>query len=392
MLAALLCLLLADTISYRIRLADGTQTTARLTLPTTADGTVQVDSDDTRSVFRPYAVSGATASVVGKLTRWEALPLKGGWRLQRPQGGALPLDAPLLTFHDLRLFLGKRIEELGDKPLRFWQLGYASERPGLDQVELTAAGTEPMVVGGKRVLAQRYRASIKLWLTGKTQRTTLYLGPSGELLRADPPFVSAPLRAAAPLSKNADGNLTMTYREPGYSLRAEPKDGGYTIRAIVEGRSLPGSVLTDATGKPLRIENDFPGKPFVGLVEAESMTWTLDAPQTARTVLPDDDDIPLFPAQLFATALWEKSFPTVGTQHEGVLLMMHDGLPDELTLERLADPATGLHRYRFTGESFKAELITDGTRLRLLRLPDGSQIVAADGEALLTTIPALAWP
>ncbi|MBB6051142.1 hypothetical protein [Armatimonas rosea] len=392
MLAAFLCLLLADPISYRISLADGTRTTARLTLPTTAEGAVQVDSDDTRSVFRPYAVSGATASVVGKLTRWEALPLKGGWRLQRPQGGALPLDAPLLTFHDLRLFLGKRIEELGSKPLRFWQLGYASERPGLDRVELTPAGTESMVVGTKRVLAQRYRASIKLWLTGKTQRSTLYLGPSGELLRADPPFVSAPLRAASPLTKSDDGVLTMTYREPGYSLRAEPKDGGYTIRAIVDGRSLPGSVTTDSSGKPQRIENSFPGKPFVGLVEAQELSWTLDAPQTSRTILPDDDALPLFPPQLFATALWEKGFPTVGTQHDGVLLLMHDGLPDELTLERLPDPAAGLHRYRFTGDTFKAELITDGTRLRLLRLADGSQIVASDGESLLTTIPALTWP
>ncbi|WP_395094443.1 hypothetical protein [Armatimonas sp.] len=391
MLAAFLCLLFADPISYRLSLADGTRTTARLTLPTTPEGAVLVESDDTRSVFRPYAVSGATATVVGKLSRWEALPTKGGWLLQRPRGGALPLDAPLLTFHDLRLFLGKRIAEQGSKPLRFWQLGYASERPGLDRVDLTPYGTESVSVGGKRVIARRYRASIKLWLNGKTQRSTLYLGPSGELLRADPPFVSAPLRAASLLAKNAEGVLTITYRQPGYSLRAEPTDTGYQIKALVEGHTVAGSVLTDKTGKPLRIENDFPGKPFVGISEPEGLSWTLDAPQISRTVLPDEEDLPLFPAQLFATALWEKAFSTVGVQHSGVLMLLHDGLPDEVTIERLADPAIGLRRYRFTGETFKADLITDGTRLHLLRLADGSQIIASDGEGLLSGVPALTW-
>lgn len=399
MLVALLSLLLvplrlpvADPIPYQIRLADGTQTTARLTLPETTEGTVQVESEDTRSVFRPYAVSGATATVVGKLSRWEALPLKGGWRLQRPQGGALPLDAPLLTFHDLRLFLGQRIAERKGKPLRFWQLGYANDRPGLDLVELTPTGTEPMLLSGKRVLARRYRARIKLWLGGKTRLSTLYLGPSGELLRADPPFVSTPLRAASPLSKNADGVLTITYREPGYALRAEPTASGYTIRAIVGGEAVPGSVQTDPSGHPQRIENDFPGKPFVGLVGEEGLSWTLDAPQVTRTVLPDDETQVLFPAQLFATALWEKALPAVGDQREAVLLLMHDGLPDELTIERLADPSAGVHRYRFLGEGFKAELVTDGTRLLVLRRDDGSQIVAQGSEGLLASLPRPVWP
>lgn len=392
MLVAFLSLLFTDPIPYRLMLSDGTRTTARLTLPETAEGAVLVESDDTRSIFRPYAVSGATATVVGKLSRWEAQPTKGGWQLQRPLGGALPLDAPLLTFHDLRLFLGKRIAEQGTKPLRFWQLGYSRERPGLDRVDLTPSGQEAVVVGGKSVLARRYRATIKLWLNGKTQRSTVYIGPSGELLRADPPFVSAPLRAASLLTKSAEGVLTMTYQQPGYSLRAEPHEKGYQIKALVGGSLIPGSVLTDRSGKPQRIENDFPGKPFVGLIEPEGLSWTLDAPQISRTVLLEEGDLPLFPAQLFATALWEKAFAVVGEQHSGVLLMLHDGLPEEVTIERLADPVAGLHRYRFTGEVFKAELITDGTRLRLLRLSDGSQIVARDGEALLSSVPTLLWP
>ena len=42
------------------------------------------------------------------------------------------------------------------------------------------------------------------------------------------------------------------------------------IKAIVAGRSAPGSVLTDRSGKPQRIENDFPGKPFVGRIEPDA--------------------------------------------------------------------------------------------------------------------------
>ena len=394
MLAAFVCLLLTDPFSYRIALADGTRTTAKLTLPTTAEGTVRVESDDTLSTFRPYAVSGTTAAVIGKLSRWEALPVKGGWKLQRPQGGSLPLDAPLLTFHDLRLFLGKRIDELkaAGKPLRFWQLGYAKERPGLDLVELTEAGTEPMLVSGKRVLARRFQVRVKLWLNGKTQRSTVFVGPSGELLNAAPPFVSSPLRAASLLTTMPSGALTITYRQPGYALRAEPIDSGFQIKVLVEGRAVPGSVTTDLVGKPLRIENEFPGKPFVGLVEEESLSWTLDVSQLTRTVQPDPEDLPIFPAQLFATAVWEKAFAAVGDTHTAVLLMLHEGLPDELSIERLPDPAPGLRRYKFTGEGFKADLITDGVRLRLLRLPDGSQIVASDGETLGSTIPILTWP
>ncbi len=394
MLVAFVCLLLADPFTYRIALADGTNTTATLTLPETPEGAVRVESDDTLSTFRPYAVSGATATVVGKLSRWEALPVKGGWTLQRPQGGALPLNAPLLTFHDLRLFLGKRIDELkaAKKPLRFWQLGYSSERPGLDLVELTEDGTLPMQVSGKRVIARRFRARVKLWLNGKTQRSTLYLGPSGELLNAGPPFVSAPLRAASLLTMMPSGALTMTYRQPGYSLRAEPTDSGYQIKVLVADQAVAGSVTTDSTGKPLRIENEFPGKPFVGQIEATSLNWTLNSPQLSRTIQLNPDDLPLFPAQLFATAVWEKAFSAVGDTHDAVVLMLHDGLPDELSIERLPDPGVGFHRYRFTGEGFKAELITDGVRLRLLRLPDGSQIVARDSESLGASISPLTWP
>ena len=113
MLAPFLCLLLTLTepISYKIAFLDGTKAVAKLTLSASSEGPVRVESDDTISTFRPYAVSGATATVVGKLSRWEALPVRGGWKLQKPLGGVIPLDAPLLTFHDLRLFLGKRIAE-----------------------------------------------------------------------------------------------------------------------------------------------------------------------------------------------------------------------------------------------------------------------------------------
>ena len=129
----------------------------------------------------------------------------------------------------------------------------------------------------------------------------------------------------------------------------------------------------------------------MGLVEPDSLSWTLDVSQLTRTVQPDPEDLPIFPAQLFATAAWEKAFAAVGDTHSAVLLMLHEGLPDELSIERLPDPASGLRRYKFTGEGFKADLITDGTRLRLLRLPDGSQIVSSDGETLGSTIPILTW-
>ncbi|WP_309707794.1 hypothetical protein [Armatimonas sp.] len=395
MLAPFLCLLLTLTepISYKIALTDGTKTTAKLTLSASPEGPVRVESDDTISTFRPYAVSGTTATVVGKLSRWEALPVRGGWKLQKPLGGVIPLDAPLLTFHDLRLFLGKRIaeREAAGKPLRFWQLGYTRERPALDLVELTADGAIPMQVGGKRVIAKRYQAKVTLGLTQKVERSTIHLGPSGELINASPPFVSSDLRAQTILAEAPSGGLVITYRLPGYTLRAEPFEGGYQVKVLVDDKAVPGSITTDLTGKPLRIENEFPGKPFVGLVESGSLNWSMDTPQIARTVLPDPDDIVLFPAQLFATSVWEKRFTTVGELHEAVLLLMHDGLPDEVTIERVADPAEGLHRYRFTSESFKADLITDGTRLRLLRRPEGSQVVSGDGEALGAAYPTLAW-
>ena len=396
MLAPFLCLLLTLTepISYKIAFIDGTKTAAKLTLSASPDGPVRVESNDTISTFRPYAVSGATATVAGKLSRWEALPIRGGWKLQKPLGGVIPLDAPLLTFHDLRLFLGKRIAELevAGKPLRFWQLGYTSERPALDLVELTSDGTIPMQVGGKRVVAKRYQAKVTLGLNQKIERSTIHLGPSGELINASPPFVSADLRAQTILAEAPRGGLVMTYRLPGYTLRAEPSEGGYQVKVLVDDKAIPGSVITDLTGKPLRIENEFPGKPFVGLVESGSLNWSMDTPQISRTVLPDPDDIVLFPPQLFATAAWEKRFTSVGESHEAVLLLMHDGLPDELTIERVADPAEGLHRYRFTSESFKADFITDGTRLRLLRRPEGSQVVSGDGETLGAAFPILAWP
>lgn len=390
LLAAFL-LLNTDSLSYKVTLADGTQTVARVFLPESTEGTVRVESADTRSTWQPYAVSGATATVTGRLTRWEALPLKGGWRLQRPRGGALPLELPLLTFHDMRLFIGKRYDALGTAPKRFLQLGYASERPGLDQVELAPAGTELLLLGTQRVLARRFRYTAKLWLNGKTQRGTIAVGPSGELLRADPPFVSTPLRAATLLTKTPTGALVLSYKQPAYALRAEPNDVGYTIKTIVAGRTLEGAVSTDQVGRPLLMENNWPGKPFTGRVIRDELAWTLDVPASSRTVFPDEEDIVLFPPQLFATREWERSFPTIGETRSAVLLLLHEGLPDEVALERLPDPQPNLHRYRLTGEHLKADLITDGARLLLLRFADGAQIVGPGGDAL-RSVPGLAWP
>jgi len=391
-LSAFLLLLAPDTSTYRVTLVDGKQTTTTLTLPPGGEGTVRVEAEGTHAFWRPVAASGATASVTGTLTRWEALQVKGGWRLQRPVGGALSLTAPLLSFHDMRLFIGKRYEELKARPRRFLQLGYAAERPGLDQVELTPAGTEKVTLGGKTLTVRRLRFSAKLWLSGKTQRGTIAVGPSGELLRADPPFVSTPLRAASLLTKMPSGALVMAYAQPAYTLRAEPlAEGGYRIKTLVDGQALLGAVTTDAAGHPVRIENDWPGKPFVGIVEGEGLSWTLDAPSVTRTIVPEDGDLVLFPPQLFATAAWEKALAAVGEKRTALLLLMHDGVPEELELERLDDPRAGFHRYRLTGATIKADLISDGTQLQLLRFADGAKIVGPTGDSLLT-VPPLAWP
>lgn len=391
-LSALLLLLVPDTTTYRVTLVDGSQTNATLFLPPNGEGTVRVETADTHAMWRPVAASGPTASVTGTLTRWEALQVKGGWRLQRPVGGALPLRAPLLTFHDMRLFLGQRYDELKSRPRRFLQLGYAEERPGLDQVELTPAGTEKVLIAGKPITARRLRFSAKLWLNGKTQRGTIAVGPSGELLRADPPFVSTPLRAASLLTKMPSGALVMTYAQPSYTLRAEPVEGGgYRIKTLVDGQALLGAVTTDAAGHPTRIENDWPGKPFVGLVEDGTLSWTLDAPSVSRTLQPEESDLVLFPPQLFATAAWEKELTAVGEKRSAILLLLHDGLPEELELERLPDPKVGLHRYRAAGDTIKADIITDGTQLRLLRFADGATIVGMGSESL-TQLAPLAWP
>lgn len=393
LVAALSALLFLTTepLSYKVTLADGTASTARLYWGEGEKGLVRLESEDTRATWQPAALSGPTATVTGKLTRWEALPLKGGWRLQRPLGGALPLSAPLLTFHDMRLFLGKRYEELGAAPKRFLQLGYARERPGLDLVELAPAGRETLLIGGKTVVARRLRYTAKLWLNGKTQRGTIALGPSGELLRADPPFVSTPLRAASLLTKTATGGVVLTYKQPAYSLRAEPTVGGYTIKTLVGGQALPGAVTTDPQGRPLRIENDWPGKPFVGVIGGGELAWTLASPAVSRTVLPDEGDLALFPPQLFATMEWERTFESVGVVRGGVLLLFHEGLPEEMELERLADPREGFRRYRLTGTALKADLITDGTRLHLLRFAEGGEIVGPGAESL-RSVPGLTWP
>jgi hypothetical protein len=232
--------------------------------------------------------------------------------------------------------------------------------------------------------------TVKQVLDGQTIRGEVVVGLAGELLQADPPFTSVPVRAKKPMQTAADGSLTIEYTSPPFTMHAKAGPLMMVTRRM-NGAATGEFVLTDPSGHPVQIENSFPGEPFVGLIEGDLLRWTVTPKEsTTETVSVPSGGIALYPTRLFTTVDWEASFASVGTKKDGLLLLMKAGSGESVLIERLED-VEQVHRYRLSGSSFRAELLTDGKQLLAMRTPDGVSIVREGSAALITQIKPLEW-
>lgn len=330
----------------------------------------------------------------GKLTRAKLASARGGgWDATATGSGALSIrksetsgdlavDAPLLTLQDALFALGRRLDPKSSAPQSLARVLFRGERPTLQTLTFARLGDDTLTLSGRTVKSAVWRVAID----ASTDRETsgkLWLGPSGEILKAGPPFLGVSLTALAPLARGGDGTFRIGY-EPSQTIAARPVGGGFEL-TLRSGGVPNGTASTDFLGRPLAWENDWQGRKFSANLARSgnvvTLRWRLESSPPTLASAPDGVFTPL---HLLRTDLWETDDPVTAPRRI-VLCLFGRPEPEEATLERLPDDATPaggiVRRYKLTGKTLRYELITDGKRLIRLTSPDGLTIERVELDA-----------
>ena len=324
----------------------------------------------------------------------EAEQQASGWTVRAPeQSGVTGLGAPVLTTADLLGFVGKRYDFARGGPQPFaLMIGLGGAPADLLTMTLTSAGKEKLKLADGDVTARKLTFSAQA--TGQPNpngRGTLWIGPNGEVLKADIPAMG-PVIAAKGMARTDGDSLTTEFEQPkGLMLRTTRTASGHEAKfTFGEALELSKSVV-DTHFRPTHVESALTGRLFTADLTTTQMRWHLAAGDPQTVAVPSGS-LWFFPYYV-VTDLWETREPfmsqAVGDKQMVSYLPLELGAQQasNLTVERLADTRLSLadgskmtlHHWRLTNPVTAYDLWTDGRRLVKLDSPGGEFNLVRDG-------------